>query len=174
LRAKGTTHPMDMVTPTRRSEIMANIRSKDTAPELAVRRHLHASGLRYRVHDQQLPGRPDLVFSGRRLCVFVHGCFWHGCPHCRHGTREVKSNSSYWSAKLIRNKTRDAHNQSRLAALGWRVLTIWACQASDPAALNLLAASLRAIPPIKRLSSLARARSASGAEPLPPEAPSPN
>jgi DNA mismatch endonuclease (patch repair protein) len=165
---------MDLVTPARRSEIMAAIRSKDTAPELAVRRYLHASGLRYRVHSHRLPGRPDLVFPERRLCVFVHGCFWHGCPHCRHGAREVKSNASYWSAKLIRNKARDANNQKRLADLGWNVLTIWACQAADPAALNLLAVSIRALPAIKRSSSPARARSALAAGPSPPEAPPPN
>jgi DNA mismatch endonuclease, patch repair protein len=103
---------MDTVTPARRSEIMAAIRSKDTAPELAVRRYLHASGLRYRLHRHRLPGRPDLIFPGRRLCLFVHGCFWHGCPHCRHGAREVKSNTSYWSVKLARNKARDAENQN--------------------------------------------------------------
>jgi DNA mismatch endonuclease (patch repair protein) len=139
---------MDTVTPARRSEIMAAIRSKDTAPELAVRRYLHAAGLRYRLHRHRLPGRPDLIFPGRRLCLFVHGCFWHGCPHCRHGTREVKSNASYWSIKLARNKARDAENQSRLAALGWNVLTIWACQTADPAALQSLAISVRAFPVI--------------------------
>jgi len=162
---------MDTVTPARRSEIMARIRSKNTTPELAVRRYLHASGLRYRLHHHRLPGRPDLIFPGRLLCVFVHGCFWHNCPRCRHGARAVKSNTSYWSAKLARNKVRDADNQKRLAALGWNVLTIWACQAADPAALRSLAASIHALPSTRRSSSPARAKAASAAGPSPPEAP---
>jgi DNA mismatch endonuclease, patch repair protein len=163
---------MDIVPSARRSEIMARIRSKDTTPELAVRRYLHSAGLRYRLHRHRLPGRPDLVFSGRRLCVFVHGCFWHGCPHCRHGARQVKSNTSYWLAKLARNKARDADNQRRLADLGWSVMTIWACQAADPAALQSLAASVRALPPVRRSFLRAPARSASGASPSPLTAPS--
>jgi DNA mismatch endonuclease (patch repair protein) len=149
---------VDTVTPTRRSEIMAAIRSKDTAPELAVRRYLYAAGLRYRLHRHDLPGRPDLVFPGRRVCVFVHGCFWHGCPHCRHGARTVKSNTAYWLPKLARNRARDEDNQQRLTALGWTPLTIWACQAGDPAALASLARSIRSTP--KLSSPPARARSA--------------
>src|ERR1700674_4838408 len=98
---------MDTVTPERRSAIMARIRSKDTAPELAVRRYLHAKGLRYRLHHAGLPGKPDLVFPARRVCVFIHGCFWHGCPHCIDGTRQVKSNSAYWSAKVAGHRARD-------------------------------------------------------------------
>lgn len=158
---------MDTVTPARRSQIMAAIHSKDTAPEFAVRRHLHAAGLRYRLHRHALPGRPDLVFPTRRLCVFVHGCFWHGCPHCRHGVRPVKSNTSYWSTKLARNKTRDAENQRRLAALGWTTLTIWGCQAADPAALVALARTIHEVPPTGRSFGQARARSASAAVPSP-------
>lgn len=149
---------MDTVTPTKRSQIMAAIRSKDTAPELAVRRYLHAAGLRYRLHRHNLPGRPDLVFPGRRVCVFVHGCFWHGCPHCRHGARDVKSNTAYWLPKLARNRARDADNQRRLAAFGWAALTIWECQTSDAAELASLVRSIRALP--KRSSAPVRARPA--------------
>jgi DNA mismatch endonuclease, patch repair protein len=137
---------VDTLAPARRSEVMAAIRSKDTAPELAVRRFLHAAGLRYRLHRHDLPGRPDLMFAGRRVCVFVHGCFWHGCPHCRHGARDVKSNTEYWLPKLARNRARDADNQRRLAALGWTALTIWACQTDDVGELASLARSIRAIP----------------------------
>ncbi|MGH7089458.1 MAG: very short patch repair endonuclease [Stellaceae bacterium] len=156
---------MDTVTPRRRSEIMAAIRSKDTAPELTVRRYLHAAGLRYRLHQHGLPGRPDLVFSGRRLCVFIHGCFWHGCPHYRHGMRDVKSNTAYWLPKLARTRARDADNQQRLLVLGWTTLTIWECHAADPAELVALARSIRAVPPIKRSSAPARARLVSAAAP---------
>jgi DNA mismatch endonuclease, patch repair protein len=149
---------MDTVTPARRSKMMAAIRSKDTAPELAVRRYLHAAGLRYRLHRHDLPGRPDLVFASRGVCVFVHGCFWHGCPHCRHGGRSVKSNTAYWLPKLARNQVRDADNQRRLGALGWTALTIWECQVSDAAELASLARSIRGLP--KRSSAPAQARSA--------------
>lgn len=136
---------MDTVTASRRSEIMAAIRSKNTAPELAVRRYLHGTGLRFRIHASALPGRPDIVFSGRRTCVFVHGCFWHGCTHCIDGRRAVKSNKGYWGPKIAGNRARDGRHQQALAAAGWTVLTIWECQASDTAVLEALAASIRAI-----------------------------
>jgi DNA mismatch endonuclease (patch repair protein) len=138
---------MDTVTPRRRSEIMAAIRSKDTAPELAVRRALHASGLRCRLYEKKLPGRPDLVFARRRVCLFVHGCFWHGCPHCIDGRRAVKSNTGYWSAKIAGNRERDGRHQAALEAAGWTVIIFWECMSRDPAALQELAATIRAINP---------------------------
>lgn len=124
---------------------MAAIRSKDTAPELAVRRALHAAGLRYRLHGRRLPGRPDLVFPRRGVCVFVHGCFWHGCPHCIDGRRAVKSNTGYWSAKIAGNKERDERHRTALEAAGWTVLTVWECMTPDRAALGELAATIRSI-----------------------------
>lgn len=136
----------DTVSPERRSEIMAAIRNRDTAPELRVRRFLHATGLRFRLHRMDLPGRPDLVFPSRQLCLFVHGCFWHGCPHCRHGARAVKSNTSYWIPKLARNKARDAKNQAQLAELGWSSLVVWECESSDPEKLSQLAERIRSVP----------------------------
>jgi len=139
---------MDTVTPRRRSEIMAAIRSKDTAPELAVRRALHASGLRYRLHAKALPGRPDLVFVRRRVCLFVHGCFWHGCPRCIDGRRAVKSNTGYWSAKIAGNRERDGRHQAALEEAGWTVITFWECMSRDPVALQELAATIRAIKPL--------------------------
>jgi DNA mismatch endonuclease (patch repair protein) len=129
---------MDHVTSERRSEIMASIGAKDTAPELVVRRFLHQRGLRYRLHVKKLPGNPDLVFSGRRTAVFVNGCFWHGCPHCRVGRRKVKSNKAYWEHKIARNKERDTRTTDELTAAGWRVFTVWACETRDPAALDRL------------------------------------
>jgi DNA mismatch endonuclease (patch repair protein) len=130
---------MDRISPQRRSENMRRIRSKDTSPELAVRRWLHGRGFRYRLHRKDLPGTPDLVFPGRRIAIFIHGCFWHGCPRCVDGTRKVKSNAGYWSAKVEGNRARDARHQASLTALGWRVLTIWECEVSDCAGLRALA-----------------------------------
>ena len=118
----------DTVTPKRRSEIMSNIRAKGMKPEMAVRRIAHAMGYRYRLHRKDLPGKPDLVFPGRRKVIFVHGCFWHqhSDAACRIA-RRPKSNRHYWLPKLKRNVARDAEHQAELAELGWRVLVIWEC-----------------------------------------------
>lgn len=107
---------------------MSRIRSKDTKPELVVRRLLHALGYRYVLHDRRLPGRPDLVFPGRRKVVFVHGCFWHGHA-CARGFRP-KTNASFWSAKIEANKNRDARTVQALVAAGWSVKSVWECAIS--------------------------------------------
>lgn len=111
---------------------MRAIRSKDTAPELAVRRLAHAMGYRFRLYRKDLPGKPDLVFPGRRKVVFVHGCFWHQHPleRCADG-RRPKSNTGYWDEKLARNTARDAGNQTSLKALGWDVLVVWECETAQ-------------------------------------------
>lgn len=140
---------MDHVSSKRRSEIMAAIRGKDTAPELAVRRFLHRRGLRYRLHASNLPGNPDLVFPGRRAAIFVHGCFWHGCPHCRVGRRKVKSNTAYWEQKIARNQARDARAAAELTSAGWKVLAVWGCEARDPAALDRLAEAVSPRPALR-------------------------
>ncbi|MEX2696692.1 very short patch repair endonuclease [Rhizobium mongolense] len=137
---------MDHVSPDRRSQIMARIRSRDTKPELAVRRQLHKFGLRFRLHRKDLPGTPDLVFPAKRVALFVHGCFWHGCPHCAVGRRRVKSNETYWNSKLERNRTRDALNAERLAALDWTVLTFWECETKDPDRIGDLARTIKDLP----------------------------
>jgi DNA mismatch endonuclease (patch repair protein) len=119
-----------------RSENMSRIRSKDTAPELAVRRLLHSLGYRYRLHHKDLPGKPDIVFSVRRKVIFVHGCYWHA-----HGCKVAhtpKSNEAYWSPKLRRNVERDALNRARLAELGWRSFVIWECGARSHGIRTLL------------------------------------
>ena len=106
---------------------MALIRSRDTKPELAVRRIVHGLGYRYRLHGKDLPGRPDLVFRSRRKVVFVHGCFWHlheDCPNCR----PPKSRREYWKPKLERNATRDRQVRQELRRKGWRSLVIWECE----------------------------------------------
>jgi DNA mismatch endonuclease, patch repair protein len=129
----------DTVSRARRSEIMALIRGEDTQPELRVRRFLHRVGLRYRLHVRGLAGRPDIVFASRRTCVFVHGCFWHGCRRCVDGTRSVKSNANYWSGKVKGNKARDARNVAELRRAGWQVLTMWECETEKEERLARLA-----------------------------------
>jgi DNA mismatch endonuclease, patch repair protein len=119
---------MDRISKAQRSANMAAIKGKNTSPELIVRRALFKSGLRYRLHDRLLPGRPDIVFRGRRLVVFVHGCFWHGCTKCIDGTRAVKSNTAYWTNKRQGNRDRDERNRAKLKGLGWRIEEIWECE----------------------------------------------
>lgn len=119
---------MDRISPERRSALMSRIRSKDTKPELIVRRMLHRMGYRYILHDRHLPGRPDLVFPRRKKVVFVHGCFWHGHT-CGRGFRP-KTNASFWSDKIEANKLRDLRSVRELTATGWSVLSIWECMIS--------------------------------------------
>ena len=134
---------MDTVSPARRSEIMAHIRSQNTGPEMIVRRFLYNAGLRYRLHDKNLSGKPDLVFPGRRLCLFVHGCFWHGCRKCADGTRKVKSRSAYWRTKIKSNRTRDRQQTRALQLSGWIVQVAWECDLNKPEFLAQLAATIR-------------------------------
>jgi DNA mismatch endonuclease (patch repair protein) len=110
-----------------RSEIMRAVRSRDTKPEMIVRRLVYGLGYRYRLHRPDLPGKPDLTFLGRRKVVFVHGCFWHG-HDCARGARVPKNNQEYWIAKIARNKAREARDYDRLREMGWSVLTIWECE----------------------------------------------
>jgi DNA mismatch endonuclease (patch repair protein) len=112
-----------------RSAQMARIRGTDTKPELRVRRALHKLGLRYRLHDRRLPGKPDLTFPSRRIALFVHGCFWHRHPDPRCKlTRTPKSRLEFWESKFSENEERDVRNRRDLTALGWRVITIWECE----------------------------------------------
>jgi DNA mismatch endonuclease (patch repair protein) len=106
---------------------MSLVRSKNTKPEMVVRRLLHALGYRYRLHRRELPGAPDLVFASRRKVLFVHGCFWH--QHmCPAGDRMPKSRVEFWKAKLLGNVSRDRRAVQQLRRDGWKVLTIWECQ----------------------------------------------
>ena len=131
----------DTVTPERRSEIMSNIRAKGMKPEMAVRRITHAMGYRYRLHGKDLPGKPDLVFAGRRKVIFIHGCFWHqhADPACKIA-RLPRSNRDYWLPKLERNAARDAEHDAKLAEAGWGVLVLWECEVKEP---NGLASRIR-------------------------------
>lgn len=109
-----------------RSKNMAKIRSKNTKPEMLLRSALFNKGLRYRIHDKELPGKPDLVFSKFRTVIFVNGCFWHLHDGCRDG-RIPSSRIEYWKPKLTRNVQRDIENYYRLEALGWKIIVIWEC-----------------------------------------------
>ena len=132
----------DIVDSRRRSELMASVRGRDTAPELAVRRIAHRMGLRFRLHRNDLPGRPDLVFPKHRLAVFVHGCFWHRHVGCRHASTP-KTRVAFWTEKFAAKLARDARQEAALRALGWRVLVIWQCESRDEAAVERrLAASI--------------------------------
>ncbi|WP_066683674.1 very short patch repair endonuclease [Caulobacter sp. CCH9-E1] len=119
----------------KRSAVMARVKSKDTSPEKAVRRILTRLGVRYRLHRKDLPGNPDIVMPGRKLAVFVHGCFWHG-HDCARGSRVPKANRDYWLAKVGRNKARDEKAQEALRADGWTVETIWECELKDEPGLT--------------------------------------
>ena len=112
-----------------RSYVMSRIKSKDTKPEMILRKSLHQLGFRYRLHSSDLPGKPDMIFPKFRICIFVHGCFWHrheGCPR----STMPKTNTLFWQEKFHRNKNRDIENVIRLFDLGWRVEIVWECELS--------------------------------------------
>ncbi len=127
----------------KRSAVMRRVKGKDTTPEMTVRRALTRLGARYRLHRKDLPGSPDIVMPGRRLALFVHGCFWHG-HDCARGSRVPKQNRDYWTAKVGRNVARDAKSREALTADGWRVETIWECELKDQAGLERRLADLLA------------------------------
>jgi DNA mismatch endonuclease (patch repair protein) len=109
---------------------MRAVKSNDTSAELEVRRIAHLLGYRYRLHRKDLPGKPDLVFPGRRKVIFVHGCFWHQHQGCNR-SRKPKSNQNYWQPKLQRNGERDARVQAELADMGWDVFIVWECEVKN-------------------------------------------
>ena len=117
---------VDHVDQRTRSDIMAKVRSRDTGPEMQVRRSLHRAGYRFRLHRADLPGRPDLLFPRHRIALFVHGCFWH--PHGCKKSKLPKSNVAYWAGKLQRNVSRDSKVRSELEQIGWKCRVIWQCE----------------------------------------------
>jgi DNA mismatch endonuclease (patch repair protein) len=132
---------VDSVSSDRRSEIMSRVRSKDTRPEMIVRRMLHKAGYRYRLHVANLPGKPDLVFAGRRKVIFIHGCFWH--LHDCGQARMPKSRVEFWGKKLRANRERDERNLAELRRLGWGVFSVWECQLRNAELLDELIRFLR-------------------------------
>lgn len=117
----------DIFSTSKRSEIMKSIRSKDTGCELSVRKMIFAMGYRYRLHREDIPGKPDIVFPGFKKVIFVHGCFWHGHSQCSRGKRP-DSNIFFWEKKIAANKVRDGNVLRKLRNLGWRSLIVWQCQ----------------------------------------------
>lgn len=141
---------MRKMTDERRREMMSAICSKDTVPELRVRRALWRHGIRYRLHATDLPGKPDVVLRSRRIAIFVHGCLWHLHEDCKL-VRVPRSRPEYWPAKLTRNKTRDQRNIEELRSRGWTVHVIWECETLDQqrldARLTQLLAAIRCATP---------------------------
>ena len=117
---------IDIVDPAKRSKMMSGIQGKNTKPEIAVRKYLHANGFRFRLHRTDLPGRPDLVLGKYRTVIFVHGCFWHRHKNCVYATSPA-TRQDFWRQKLGKNVARDALQIKMLLESNWRVLTIWEC-----------------------------------------------
>ena len=117
---------IDVVSIEVRSRMMASIRSRDTKPELLVRRYLHGLGFRYRLSPRHLPGKPDLVLARYKTAIFVHGCFWHGHAKCRFATIPA-TRTEFWQAKIAGNKARDTASEAKLREQGWRVAVVWEC-----------------------------------------------
>lgn len=129
---------MDVLTPEQRRRCMASISGKNTKPELIVRKLLFSLGYRYRLHYSNLPGKPDLVFPGKRKVIFIHGCFWHR-HDCSKGKSLPNNNSEFWQKKLSDNVIRDSKNINDLKKLGWGILVVWTCELKN---LELLAIKL--------------------------------
>lgn len=127
----------DVVDAKTRSRMMSGIRGKNTKPEIAVRRALFAAGFRFRLHRRDLPGAPDVVLPGRRVAVFIHGCFWHQHMACRYA-KLPSTSPEFWKAKLEGNSVRDRRDADALLATGWRVLTVWECATRDRNILPVL------------------------------------
>lgn len=124
----------DRVDAEKRSRMMAAVHSKDTGPELVVRRLAHRLGYRFRLHRKDLPGTPDVVFPSRKSVMFVHGCFWHGhkCPR----GKAPSSNVAFWRRKIEKNRRRDARCEKQLRTDGWKVLTLWECETKNEGKLG--------------------------------------
>jgi DNA mismatch endonuclease (patch repair protein) len=144
----------DFLTPAERSVRMSRIRSRDTSPEIALRRALHALGLRFRLRNKRLPGKPDLILPRYNAAVFVHGCFWHRHAGCNIATTP-KSNTSYWKEKFDRNVARDQRVSQQLTECGWRVFVAWECE---------LQSKLRAERTAARLARVIGAQNLDGSE----------
>jgi DNA mismatch endonuclease, patch repair protein len=128
---RWTVSLMDIMPPERRSQIMSHIRGKNTTPELIVRKLVYSLGYRYRLHYAKLPGKPDLVFPGRKKVIFVHGCFWHHHEGCKK-SKLPSSNVEFWQDKIIANVHRDNKTHEALSQLGWKYMVIWQCEIKLP------------------------------------------
>lgn len=118
---------MDNHTPEQRRRNMSAVKSKDTKPEILVRKCLHAAGFRFRLHVKELPGKPDIVLPKYKIAIFVNGCFWHRHPGCKYASTP-STNSDFWNAKFEENTARDNRNYAQLKELGWKVVIVWECE----------------------------------------------
>jgi DNA mismatch endonuclease, patch repair protein len=134
---------VDVVSPAKRSQMMAGIKGMNSLPELLVRKALFAMGYRFRLHRRDLPGTPDIALPGRKLAIFVHGCFWHAHSGCKYA-KTPSSRKQFWTAKLEANVDRDRRNVEMLSTLGWRVLSVWECSTRNVEAITSLHEALRA------------------------------
>lgn len=125
----------DIVDAATRSRMMSGIRAKDTKPEMVVRKLLHASGFRFRLHRKDLPGKPDIVLPKYQTAVFVNGCYWHGHERC-HLYRPPKSRAEFWTTKIAGNRERDNRNTKALQKDGWNVIIVWECAVSKKKRLD--------------------------------------
>jgi DNA mismatch endonuclease, patch repair protein len=135
----------DIHEPETRSYNMSQIQAKDTKPEMIVRKFLHNSGFRYRLHVKELPGKPDLVLPKYNSVIFVHGCFWHAHGGCKY-FKIPGTNSEFWKEKLYGNKERDENNKEILKREGWKIITVWSCELKPnkaPETLNKLVCELK-------------------------------
>ena len=114
---------------------MRQVRQRNTAPELTVRKLLSIKGYRYRTHRRDLPGSPDIVFPGRRKAIFVHGCFWHGHKNCRRASLP-RTRFAYWQNRIVKNRERDLRSIAILKQANWSVLVVWECETKDPRTLE--------------------------------------
>ena len=150
-----------------RHHCMSRIRSKDTKPELLVRKGLHSRGFRFRLQDRKLPGRPDIVLPKYGVAIMVNGCFWHGHKGCRYATKP-KSNIEFWETKIARNKHRDEVTSAHLEALGWTVIVVWECELRGKekaeARIQTLAEEIRSAGELKRQKEARRILSRAAAK----------
>lgn len=132
----------DVVSPAKRSQMMSGIKGKNSVPELLVRKTLFGMGYHYRLHRRDLPGTPDIAMPGRKIAIFVHGCFWHAHRGCKYA-KTPGTRTEFWTAKLQGNVDRDRRAADKLAEMGWRVLNVWECSTRDPEAAADLPDALR-------------------------------
>ncbi len=135
---------VDFLSPSERSERMSRIRSSNTAPEVALRRALHALGFRFRLHRKDLPGKPDIVLPRYKTAIFVHGCFWHRHDGCK-VANTPKSNTEFWTEKFDRNVARDIRAREMLEAKGWKVIVVWECELGSGRKVNQVALKVAGI-----------------------------
>ena len=133
---------VDVVSPAKRSQMMSGIKGKHSVPEMLVRKALFAMGHRFRLHRRDLPGTPDIAIPGRKVAIFVHGCFWHAHQGCKYA-KTPSTRTEFWTSKLQANVDRDQRAADMLAEMGWRVLNVWECSTRDPGAASSLSEALR-------------------------------